>query len=601
MNKTRSIVLNLLAAAGLLLAACGGEPASPTADLPTAPPPTVAEETSQPAKGDAVEVEATEPVEATEAVEVTEAVEATDEPAPEATQASASGDSAGDATYVADLGFRPQSNGFNFPNYGGEPNVVNLTPAEMRRMFGDQVCARIEGDECTLTPPAQEWMEQNNDGMSGGHCEGMAALSLLMYGGKIDPAQFGGENASSLPFDNNEALQREIAYWFVTQATLPAADTIFKGTPAEIVEKLIEAYKDGNSAETYAVGVYKPDRSGGHAVAAYGVQDKGNGVYWIMVYDNNSPGEERYIEVDTNANTWQFEASPNPSIESEIYQGDADTNTLEIAPSSSRLEKQVCTFCDEATGKAGDSLAQAAPRYNEIWMDGNANLLLTDDAGNKLGMQGGTFYNEIPKAQVSFIKGGNLNEDDVPPLYRLPAGMGFSAVIDGDNLKSPDDPTELAMIGPGYYIGVESIEMDPGERDYLTFSGDGRSISYKTDYTETPAIIVGLERPQADYELELMGTDIEAGSEVKVDLDPDKGTMTFYSTSAQTSKFSLVISRIDDEETESFEGDELELDPTDKIILDYGEWSGNGKSLKVMYDQGGDGVIDETADMADEK
>src|SRR5690349_16405295 len=73
---------------------------------------------------------------------------------------------------VYDLGFTPQENGFSFSNYGDDIPAINLTAVELRRMFGDQVCARLHGDDCTLTPPAEQWMEQINDGMAGGHCEG---------------------------------------------------------------------------------------------------------------------------------------------------------------------------------------------------------------------------------------------------------------------------------------------------------------------------------------------------------------------------------------------------------------------------------------------
>src|SRR5205823_10997946 len=75
---------------------------------------------------------------------------------------------------VADSGFRPEANGFGFENYGGEAGATNMTPADMRRMFGDQVCARLAGDTCDLIPPAQQFMDQTNQAMSGGHCEGMA-------------------------------------------------------------------------------------------------------------------------------------------------------------------------------------------------------------------------------------------------------------------------------------------------------------------------------------------------------------------------------------------------------------------------------------------
>ncbi|MBK7451758.1 MAG: hypothetical protein IPJ47_21055 [Anaerolineales bacterium] len=60
----------------------------------------------------------------------------------------------GDVIY--DFGFVPEENGFSFENYGDEISVTNLTAAEMRRMFGDVVCADINGDECILTPPTEQ-------------------------------------------------------------------------------------------------------------------------------------------------------------------------------------------------------------------------------------------------------------------------------------------------------------------------------------------------------------------------------------------------------------------------------------------------------------
>ncbi|MCZ7671245.1 MAG: hypothetical protein M5U34_30980 [Chloroflexi bacterium] len=119
----------------------------------------------------------------------------------------------------ADSGFRPESDGFGFENYGDEADAINLTAVEMQRMFGEQVCAN-QTNGCTLTPPARQWMEQMNEGMDGGHCEGMAVLSSLMYYDKIEPDSFGGDITNELVFDN-DALQREIAYWWVTQATWP--------------------------------------------------------------------------------------------------------------------------------------------------------------------------------------------------------------------------------------------------------------------------------------------------------------------------------------------------------------------------------------------
>lgn len=592
MNSKQLSLASLFIVISMVLAACGnGTPTSEPTQVPVV-------ESTQVAKGDAEPT--AEVTSETQTVPEGDQSTTTPEIEAEATQAVTAEAASSSSDYVSDLGFRPQSNGFNFSNYGGEEPVTNLTPVEIRRMFGDKACARLEGEECTLTPPAQQWMEQANASMNGGHCEGFAVLSLLIYEGKIDPTQFGGVDAASLQLQGNDKLQRELAYWFSTQMTSPAYDSVLHGTPTELVNKLIEAYKSGKDSETFTVGVYKADHSGGHAVTAYGVEDKGNGLYWVMVYDNNVPGAERHIEVDTNADTWQYEASPNPSIESVIYQGDASTNTFELTPSTPRLEKQRCDFCsNSATGKGSNGLAQATQDYNEVWMDGNARLLITDAAGNKLGYEGDKFYSEIPDAKANFIMGGSTLSEDVPPIYRLPEGVTFSAVLDGDNIKSVTDTIDLSMIGSGYYVALEDIVMDPGEKDYLTIDGNGKSISYRTDYTDTPAIVVGVERPKADYELTLNGDNVKSGSETKVEVDYDKGTLTFYSTSDEVSKFTFSMSRIDEQESETFEGNEFELDPNDKLILDYAGWEGQGKSLRIHYDQGGDGTIDETADMAD--
>src|SRR5205807_2452983 len=74
---------------------------------------------------------------------------------------------------VADNGFRPETDGFAFENYGTAPEGhqprVNLGPDEMRKLFGDAVCADAQSGKCDLIPPAQQWMDQSNKGTEGGH------------------------------------------------------------------------------------------------------------------------------------------------------------------------------------------------------------------------------------------------------------------------------------------------------------------------------------------------------------------------------------------------------------------------------------------------
>ncbi len=161
--------------------------------------------------------------------------------------------------------------------------------------------------------PGEQWLQQVNEAMNGGHCEGMAVLSNLFYTGQINTADFGADSVPALDIVGNEALQREIAFWWATQATQPARTGIVQQTPSGVVNTLQNAFAVGPSgSDQYAVGFYKRDRTGGHAVTPYAVEDRGGGIYWIMIYDNNYPGAARAIEVDTNADTWRYSGSTNP-------------------------------------------------------------------------------------------------------------------------------------------------------------------------------------------------------------------------------------------------------------------------------------------------
>jgi hypothetical protein len=110
----------------------------------------------------------------------------------------------------------------------------------------------------------------------------------------------------------------------------------------EILAKIEEMDARG---ETYTIGIYKEDFSGGHAITPFGVKSVEDGLYTILVYDNNYPGEVRELLIDERDNSWAYEAAINPQVESEIYAGNADTQTLDLTPTSARLVTQQCSFC----------------------------------------------------------------------------------------------------------------------------------------------------------------------------------------------------------------------------------------------------------------
>jgi hypothetical protein len=582
----------------LMLAACGGEPAATTAptaaDLPATSAPAAAAtalaiEPTAPALGDVADM----------ATPIKADGEENGDPATGAEGVETSG------AYVADIGFRPDVNGFSFPNYGDEGGV-NLTSDEVRRMFGDQVCASMEGDSCVLSPVAEQWMQVQNSSMSGGHCEGMAVLSKLFYTNSVNPSDFGSANVPELQIEGNQALQREIAYWFITQATMPAREGIVEQTPSGVLNTLMTSLAAGrDGGETYAVGFYKRDRSGGHAVTPYAVEDRGNGIYWIMVYDNNYPGAARAIEVDTNSDTWRYSGSTNPAEPADEYEGDAETKTLELAPIQPRLGQQICPFCDETSGQEGDGevkgqalAAQAA--YNEIWLDGDADLLITDAEGRSVGFRDGAFVNEIPGAASNANKFGvNVWDIAAEPVYYIPTNIDFSISIDGSRLDAASEST-VTMIGPGYVLEVSDILLDPGQVDTLDVAPDGSLLSYRSESPETPVMLVGIETDAADYLFAVQGYELAAGEAVNLSLDTREGWLSIDSIdNAESGSYDLFVAKYDDQGEQVFGAEEVVLDPDDVVYVDYLKWPGNSQPMALDVDRGGDGSVDEVLEVSD--
>ena len=490
---------------------------------------------------------------------------------------------------VFDFGFTPEENGFSFENYGDDIPATNLTADELRRMFGDEVCADINGDECILTPPAEQWMEQINGDMAGGHCEGMAVLSLMMYTGQVSPSDFGGELASQLDVED-EALQREIAYWWATQAVDPTASSVIRGTPMEILEVIEQMDVNG---ETYTIGIYN-DRGEGHAITPFGVEDKGDGLYAILVYDNNYPGETRELYIDSRDGSWTYETSINPDVETDVWSGNADTQTLDLTPTSARLETQYCPFCEEGYASIGKLAAPSQP-FNQIFLDGEGHILITDESGNRLGYVDGQIVNEIPGA--SFTKYRMLASGETPePIYSIPADLDVTITIDGSDLTE-ETLTDLVMIGAGFSIGVEGIYLETGQMDVAYFYPVDEMIAYETTSDESPSIIFGVENPDADYYFEVYGADMAGGGTITAWLDSKAGDLLINTEKLNAEGFfNFYLTRITDEFEEEFYAEEIALKEGALVYINYAEWTDanpEGMYFGVDLDGDGDGEIDE--------
>ncbi len=493
---------------------------------------------------------------------------------------------------VAD--FKPATNGFKFENYGNDDGITNLTIAEVRRMFGEQVCASLEGGRCTLTPAAQRWMETTNKGMSGGHCEGLAALSLLMERGQIDPKLFGAPTVYGLEIKDNEHLQREVAYWFATQAVMPMADAEDKKlTPNQVVDKIQKSLKGGDA---YTLGIYGPGYSQGHATTPYGIVDKGKGIIWIMHYDNNYPGEEKAIEVNRKANTWAYKTASDPNAGENEYKGDATTFTLTLAPTSVRTGPLLCHFCGDVDASeetvAKGSKKGAAPDLRQITLDGDAELLITDEAGKRLGHVGDQIVNEIPGAFFAADRSGASDVDD-EPSYFVPGGKKVAVSLSNGGKRSTE--SDVSLLGRGYELSVEGVKLDPGQKDEISFSGDFSLVTYTTKRPRTPMLSIGVETSTADYELEVKVRGHSAGQHVELGIDLKKGTFSVKvkGDAGDQPTLGIKLIRIDDSGEKTFAHKAAAPASDQTMVLDYARWKGDKAPLHVSVLSASGAVVSE--------
>jgi hypothetical protein len=489
------------------------------------------------------------------------------------------------------LNFDVNVHGFSFENYGSDNGETNLTPAEVVSLFGDVSCAGGTGPSCKLSPPAAAWMKEMNKSMEGGHCEGMAALSLLMQDGKIDPAQFGAPTAGGLSITGNEPLQREIAKWFSTQSLLPTSSAAFKGTPSGIVEKLRAWFANPATDLGYTLGFYKRDGSDGHAVTAIGLRDLPDGKVGIEVYDNNYPREVRVVTVDPVANTWSYSGSPNPAEAEGRYEGDAESNSIDLTPTATRIQMQECPFCGDVN--VPGSATRGAARRTLVFIDPSAYKAGVRVSVTAVG--GGA----VEGVTVWRPRGGDLWDIDTSPVIQVPVGHPFNIRLDASAVTSTVS-TGLVVVGPGISGGVDSISMDPGQIDSLFVDPATKTLRYTTTSNESPSLYFGIDEEPDSYSFTLAGVELgTTGGSIEWRVDTLNKKLTARSTGSDTATLLFSLARISDTVDETFENDGVQLRPDETLVIDYGRWKGNSTNVTIGIDGNGDGAIDETFEITD--
>ncbi|MDD4448326.1 MAG: hypothetical protein PHN61_11700 [Methanothrix sp.] len=499
---------------------------------------------------------------------------------------------------INDSGFRPNIDGFSFQNYGDDPVTVDLTATELQRMFGDKVCASTADGKCTLTYPAERWMNQAISAMKNGHCEGIAVLSSLMYYNETNPGIFGGSSVIDLSLQD-VLLQREIGYWWATQVTRPGGSKKVLDSPQAVLDTLAAAFGNGpGSGEWWVMGIYLPDGSGGHAITPYAVEDLGNGTARILVYDNNWPKDSRFIEVDTINNSWRYLASASPDEPNSLYSGNASTRNLEIVSLSSRLGLQECDFCEEksaASSSAGQGAGQGTKSI-QIWQSGKARALVTDENGQRAGtLESGQLVNEIPGAEIRNLKFGLPDMgSSYPPVILLPLALindsHLAIDINSTANGSQKNQADTTIIAPGFALASSVPNLGQGQNQSMDLFSEGESynVSLSANRQLSPTISI-----DTNYQrIILSGLMIDPSGRINISMDPDLGAFCMSTLgNLKPGTLQLLMTSLDPASgaSSTFKSLDLMLRPDDNVSMDFaGDFGEAGSpSLAVSRKNGG--------------
>jgi hypothetical protein len=504
----------------------------------------------------------------------------------------------------ADWGFRPMPNGFAFENYGNQINVdgmmstaTNLTAEEVRRLAGPQVC---EGNnatgECVLVPQARRWMETQNTGMNGGHCEGMAVLASNIYSGSLMASTYGAPSTFGVRLPNNTALQREVAFWAAGQALVPNLERGML-TPRQVVAELERELARGTAYRGTVLGLYtSPGRGNGHAVTPFAVRRPREGQAEIAVYDNNYPNMERVVTVDLNADTFTYRTSTNPMEPQLDYIGNATTLTLTLNDIAPRLAPPYpCDFCGNAEMMTGMGNRGAL----RVRLLGEGDLSITDAMNRVTGTGAmGAIVNGIPGSSASSVR--TSFRDSPEPIYTVPREGTLTLTLDGARLARAAG-TELFVSGAGFSLGVEDINLDPMQRDTVTLRTDSPDIAYRASGSETPTLVLAFQTADADYLIELRSSAVTNGQtlRLRVNLATQRALVSFDgSTSAPT--FEFYMERVSTAGVVSFDHRGVAGTAASVLGFDYSRWSGNGAVLRMEVDTDGNGSVERTEDLTDQ-
>ena len=108
--------------------------------------------------------------------------------------------------------------------------------------------------------------------------------------------------------------------------------------------------------------------------------------------------------------------------------------------------------------------------------------------------------------------------------------------IDGSDLAKPDKE-KLTLIGQGFYTEVSDLKLQPGQRDGVYFTGDGKGFVYRTapGHEQSPTVASAIAQGNNAYAFAAKAIGVKGGSQLTMYIDPKLNAFVLDTTGTEGS------------------------------------------------------------------
>ena len=465
---------------------------------------------------------------------------------------------------LANLQFYPKVHGFKFSNYGGS-SPSDLTDDDLIKIFTAEKACTNAADvkktnaKCIVKDTLNTWRTTQLGTLNGGHCYGMASLSLDIFNqqtskGAFDFKAYNEPNACVANDLEQKNLHKKISFYAALQntcpVTLPTKDTK-QNIPLDL-DVLVKNLNDKKASDRYAFTITKSNGEGGHMVVPYAVEENTETTGFdrrIYVYENNRPDKiNRYFLFNSTSGDWKYKTSTNTTEAESTYSGGKTNNNVRMSSLNwiTTLPKQLpgdtCTFTTTVTNASASNF--------HVRLDGEGQILITRSDGKRIG------YDPSAKQLLNEIDGAYSTpvildfDHNVPSALNIPHVEGFSYDVKLFAHESVDQKSAaLYVAAPDFASSIEGITLENSPAEWSLKAGfnvEENSVTLQSQHQTLQPSNISVAVDQADAQgisIDLVPSVISAGKSLSLGFNKQEQSVKLYSEVEDVSQHILKIKR----------------------------------------------------------